>query len=331
MAASCVMPVTILVDSTHDNVTVHDDTTIEVVSEANRATDAVPKVEFVVPEIDPTTVILDIDEEDRNDAQAVTAYVNENYNLCKEREVMYSVTHDYMCHQPHINEKMRYILIDWLMEVHLKFKLLPETMGLTVNLVDRFLSKNVIIRDNLQLVGIACMFTAAKYEEIYPPECNDFVHISASTYSRETIIAMEAAVLNSVGFNITVPTSMHFLRRLSKAAFNTYPTHNFCKYLLELAMVDMRMNKYYPSMVAAAAVYIAREMDGASPIWTPTLEHYSGYTEIEVFPAALELLQVAKQALKSAHQAVTRKYTTKKFGEVAKRALPEGLKRPDNL
>ena len=46
-----------------------------------------------------------------------------------------------MSKQSDINEKMRAILIDWLIEVHLKFKLLPETLFLTVNMIDRYLEK----------------------------------------------------------------------------------------------------------------------------------------------------------------------------------------------
>ena len=47
----------------------------------------------------------------------------------------------YMQRQDDINEKMRAILIDWIIEVHLKFKLLPETLFLTVNLIDRYLER----------------------------------------------------------------------------------------------------------------------------------------------------------------------------------------------
>jgi hypothetical protein len=55
----------------------------------------------------------------------------------------------YMGVQSDINEKMRAILIDWLIEVHMKFKLLPETLFLTINMIDRFLEKQVIARTKL--------------------------------------------------------------------------------------------------------------------------------------------------------------------------------------
>jgi G2/mitotic-specific cyclin-B, other len=51
--------------------------------------------------------------------------------------------------QKDVNEKMRAILIDWLVEVHLKFKLVPETLYLTVNLIDRYLERVEVMRDKL--------------------------------------------------------------------------------------------------------------------------------------------------------------------------------------
>ncbi len=65
---------------------------------------------------------------------------------------------------------MRAILIDWLVEVHLKFKLVPETLYLTVSLIDRYLEKVEVHWEKLQLVGVTAMLIASKYEEIYAPE-----------------------------------------------------------------------------------------------------------------------------------------------------------------
>lgn len=73
-----------------------------------------------------------------------------------------------MKEQKDINEKMRIILIDWLIEVHLKFKLLPETLFLTINFIDRYLQKNQTPRDKLQLIAVSSLLIACKYEEIYP-------------------------------------------------------------------------------------------------------------------------------------------------------------------
>ena len=82
--------------------------------------------------------------------------------------------------QDDITERMRAILIDWLIEVHLKFKGLPQTLFQTVNIIDRFLSEKHISRKRLQLLGVSAMQIACKFEEIYPPEISDFVYITDS-------------------------------------------------------------------------------------------------------------------------------------------------------
>lgn len=95
---------------------------------------------------------------------------------------------DYMTTQEDINEKMRSVLVDWLIEVHLKFKLLPETLYLTINLIDRYLSRVKVTRKRLQLVGVTSMLIASKYEEIYPPEIKDFVFVTDQAYNREDLL-----------------------------------------------------------------------------------------------------------------------------------------------
>lgn len=104
--------------------------------------------------------------------------------------------------QDDINEKMRAILIDWLVEVHLKFKLVPESLYLTVNLIDRYLEKEPVNRQKLQLVGVTAMLVACKYEEIYPPIVKDFVYITDNAYTKEEILVMERKMLQTLDFNI---------------------------------------------------------------------------------------------------------------------------------
>ena len=97
-----------------------------------------------------------IDERDAHNPLAVTEYANDMYAFFREKEFRTGVSASYMARQPHINEKMRAILVDWLVEVHLKFKLVPETLYLTVNLIDRYLELETVERSRLQLVGVTC-------------------------------------------------------------------------------------------------------------------------------------------------------------------------------
>lgn len=119
--------------------------------------------------------------------------------------------------QPEINERMRAILVDWLTEVHNKFELMPETLYLTVNIVDRYLATKTVPRKELQLVGISAMLVASKYEEIWAPEVNDFVCISDKAYTHQQVLVMEKRILSGLEWNLTVPTPYVFLVRFIKA------------------------------------------------------------------------------------------------------------------
>merc|ERR1719253_1774158 len=110
-----------------------------------------------------------------------------------------------------VKEKMRAILVDWLVEVHSKFKLMPETLYLTIELLDRYLAKSPVRRVKLQQVGVTCLFIASKYEEIHPPEIRDLVYITDRSSAREDIIETEIEILNTLGFEISKPTIYHYL------------------------------------------------------------------------------------------------------------------------
>ncbi|CAG2064682.1 unnamed protein product, partial [Timema podura] len=118
-----------------------------------------------------------------------------------------------------INSKMRSILVNWLVEVHQQFALLPETLYVTISILDRFLQvEKAVQRKYLQLVGISAMFVACKYEEMCSPDVQDFVYISDNAYSKEQILKMEQHILMKLEFKLGRPVPLHFLRRFSRAA-----------------------------------------------------------------------------------------------------------------
>ena len=96
-----------------------------------------------------------------------------------------------MRNQKDINENVRAILVDWIISVHAKFKLLPETLYLTINLIDRYFARFVVMKADVQLVGVASLLIATKYEEIYPPTVKDFIYLTDNTYTKEKILQME--------------------------------------------------------------------------------------------------------------------------------------------
>lgn len=124
----------------------------------------------------------------------------------------------YMKGQPHLNENQRANLIDWLQSIHIKFRLLPETLFITVNTIDRYLSCVWLNKDDLQLLGVTALFIAAKYEEIYPPTLKEFAYITKNACSTKQILAMEQDIIRKLEFQITRTSPYRFLERYKQVA-----------------------------------------------------------------------------------------------------------------
>lgn len=126
---------------------------------------------------------------------------------------------NYISFQTEITWSMRSMLVDWLIEINMKLKLLPETLFLAVNLMDRFLSIRTVSVTKLQLVGITATLIASKYEEILSPSISNFVYLSDNTFDDQEILKAEIYMLNSLQFNMSFPNPYMFLRRISKVLF----------------------------------------------------------------------------------------------------------------
>mmetsp|Transcript_42483 Transcript_42483/g.89195 ORF Transcript_42483/g.89195 Transcript_42483/m.89195 type:complete len:374 (-) Transcript_42483:281-1402(-) len=257
----------------------------------------------------------DIDERDSDDPLCATSYVQDMYEHFRSKEVSTSVRPLYMEDQQFINERMRSILVDWLVEVHLKFKLVPETLYLTVNIIDRYLSKTEVSRPKLQLVGVTALLIASKYEEIYPPELRDLVYICDRAYSKIEILDMEEVILKKLEYQITIPSAHAFLVRYLKAAHADKKIVQLSCFILDGTLQSYNMLHYLPSQLAAAAVFIARRTVGRNA-WSPTLLKYAQYREEDIIPVARAVL-AEKSDSSTELRAVNKKYTSSRYGGVA--------------
>jgi len=165
-----------------------------------------------------------------------------------------------------------------LCQVHYKFELMDETLFLTVNIIDRFLEKQVLPRKKLQLVGVTAMLLACKYEEVSVPVVEDLVLISDRAYTKGQILEMEKLILNTLQFNMSVPTPYVFMMRFLKAADSDKQLELVSFFMLELCLVEYQMLKYQPSLLAAAAVYTAQCAVNRCQHWTKVCESHSKYT-----------------------------------------------------
>merc|ERR1719199_1322547 len=208
-------------------------------------------------------------------AQEVEEYVSDINNQLFEGEATFPAKADYMEMQADLTSKMRTILMDWLIEVHMKYKLHPETLHLTVNLIDRFLARVPVTRKRLQLIGVVAMFIASKYEEINPPELHDWVYITDKAYSKQDVLVMECTMLTTLSFQIMVPTPAHFFPVLQKANECNDVHRELALYILELGILDIRMLQYTPSQQVSAALLLSNELLGRCPVWPQSMVQQS--------------------------------------------------------
>lgn len=192
----------------------------------------------------------------KNNPQIPYDYLKEIHISLSQEELNIPSLFGYMKNHSDINEQMRAILVDWIIEVHSKFSLKEETLFLCVFIIDKFLKNEVIPRSKLQLLGVASIMIACKQEEIYSPSIKDFVFITDNAYTTQEIFEMEYHILKVLEFNTVMPSSLRFYELIALDFNFDLKQFNFGLYLLELYLIDYRMTKYLPSVIACTAAYI---------------------------------------------------------------------------
>ncbi|KAJ6649446.1 G2/mitotic-specific cyclin-A, partial [Pseudolycoriella hygida] len=247
----------------------------------------------------------------------VEEYQLDILEFLREAETRNRPKSGYMNRQPDITPSMRTILVDWLVEVSEEYKLHTETLCLAVAYIDRFLSLMSVVRAKLQLVGTAAMFIASKYEEIYPPDVNEFIYITDHTYTKVQVYRMEQLLLKVLAFDLSVPTVYTFLTSYATITKLSDKTRFLAMYICELSLLeDDPYLKFLPSKIASAAVALARH-NLNMPIWSTQLQEVTGYalSDLKHLIYLLSRTHVASVDLKQ--QAVQEKYKALKYKEVS--------------
>ncbi|KAL2241015.1 UNVERIFIED_CONTAM: putative cyclin-A3-1 [Sesamum indicum] len=266
-----------------------------------------------------------------DDPQMCGAYVSDIYEYLHnmEREGKRRPLPDYLEKvQKDVTANMRGILIDWLVEVAEEYKLLSDTLYLTVSYIDRFLSVNAINRQRLQLLGVSSMLIASKYEEISPPHVEDLCYITDNTYTTEDVVKMEADVLKSLKFEMGNPTMKTFLRKFTHIAQQDYESSSeqlefLGGYLAELSLLDYGCVKFLPSLVAASVIFLSRfTLQPQLHPWNSALQRHSGYeaADLKECVCILHDLQMSRRG--SGLVAVREKYKQQKFKCVSTLSTP---------
>jgi len=266
----------------------------------------------------------------KNDDTKVSNYITD---ICQHLFQKENEFHPgkYIDRQVDINSKMRAILVDWLVEVHMKFRLVPETLYLCINIIDRYCALKSVTRSRLQLVGVTALLVACKYEEIYPPEVRDCVYITDRAYLREQVLNMEQDILKTLNWKLTVPTAYPFLLRFIQIVNATELQAHAANYYMERTLQEHELLMYPPSLVCAAAVVLSlnnADIYRAEKIKNPTLPgiptvllEYTDFSQGMLLKCAEEIARYVDEEPITASRrqliAVKKKFENKKYGQVS--------------
>lgn len=157
---------------------------------------------------------------DLRKVQAVAEHAPRITTFLLSEEQRFLLPEDFLGSQTlEVTEKMRAYLIDWLAELHFKFKMWQETLHVCVGIIDSFLAITPELKKSeLQCLGITALHIAGKYEEIYPPELKNLLRVTDNAVSKAEIIKMEYRILFKLQFSVTFPSSYRFLERFCRLA-----------------------------------------------------------------------------------------------------------------
>lgn len=203
---------------------------------------------------------------------------------------------------------MRPYLIDFIVEAHAAFTLLPETLFLTINLLDRYCSKRVVYKQHYQLVGCAALLIAAKYgdKKDRVPQINELNNMCCGLYDAGMFTQMEMHVLNTLEWNIGHPTVDFFSQLIVAEERDDNEVEHMASYISEIALYHRDFVSTKPSTMARASLALARAILGRPEVNDGEWDHADNIT-----------LLTLSQNLHQPSPTLSRKYASSHFSGVS--------------
>ena len=234
----------------------------------------------------------------------------------------------YMDSQKELTWTLWGILVHWLIQVHAYLSLMPEMLFLAVNVIDCILSAHVVSLAKLPLVGITSLFITSKVEEVMSPPIVRFLNCTATSYTRDEMLQVEQYVCKTLKWNLSYANPIYFLQRVSRADDHDVKARTIAQYLIKISCLEWRLLSAPPSLLAAAAVWLACLILN-NETWvhhstsfiicyyllhiqqTPNLVHHPSYDESQLVPTVNIMLNYIFK-----HESFYQKYANKKYIKV---------------
>lgn len=255
----------------------------------------------------------------RSNPQMVMPYKSRIREFLQKRDKCQKINQKFLQEQEDINSKMRGILVDWLVDVAMKFKLNNLTLFSTINLLDKFLATKQVSRQRLQLIGITCMMIVSKFEEIYPPSIKDYVCVCDKAYTQDEFLDTEADILQTLQFDLAITPSIVFYKDFVQDISLSAKTVCFGTYLLETALLEPSSRKFSNRELACGSIFLVNKIFKCGKSWDKDFAFvFAGISENKVKVCAKELYKILNQVSGSSLTAIKRKFSTVENYEVSK-------------
>eukprot|EP00038_Savillea_parva_P008432 m.176941 g.176941 ORF g.176941 m.176941 type:complete len:688 (-) comp14253_c0_seq1:335-2398(-) len=189
------------------------------------------------------------------------------------------------------NGKMRYILVDWLVEVVDLKQFSRDTLYMTVGLVDLYLAKQIVLRKSLQLLGIACMVIAARFSEAEVITIREAAWLTDNTYRYEQVVRTMGQALCVARGRLRSSTHLDFVRMFIALAKVDFLVEELMHYVSELVLLFMSVATSSPSHVAAAVFYLT-QLSRKVPndeCWPQQLQYWTDLSVSDFAPTVLDI------------------------------------------
>ena len=253
---------------------------------------------------------------------------SEIYNHLKNSQSR-RVDCDYLQRQPQLSGRMRAILIDWMVDVGSKFRFSTHCLALSVLYLDSYLSTELIDKNKFQLIGVVSLLIAGKVEQIHPISLKQAVLVCDNAYTADLIKETELKVLETLNFQLNLPTPAAFLDHFSLMTDFQNVELCYSRYISEASLLDLPISKYPPFTQALASVFLVSKIFKNNSF--ENLINYENNLNIRVIKdCAKELYVLLQKHELSSLSAVKRKYSTEEFFEVSKYKLSNKRKNEGN-
>ncbi|XP_040446872.1 cyclin-F isoform X1 [Falco naumanni] len=229
--------------------------------------------------------------------------------------------------QKGMNETMRYILIDWLVEVATMKDFSSLCLHMTVGCVDRYLKLRPVPRAQLQLLGIACMVICTRFISKEILTIREAVWLTDNTYKYEDLVRMMGEIISALEGKIRIPTIVDYKDVLSNIVSLERRTLHLYSFICELSLLNTSLCVYSPAQLAAGALLLAKILHRQAHPWTSQLSECTGFSLEDLLSCVLSLYQkcfhddVPKDYRQVSLTAVKQRFEDERYEEIGKEKM----------